>query len=286
MDNDLLLDLRHLDDPDPPRFEAERAEEASRLAARRQTSRARLVAGAVLAVALLAGGLAAAVGLDRSDRDLETAQPPLATTVEDPTTSLFATTLPEALAPPTTTATDPPPPLPDPVIALPGSAASGPTPPSTSPATTRGTVPVAGVTPTTLRPAAATGASPQGAVPAPTGLRLTLTLDAAQVRSGSSVSGVLRFENNRSTSVTLAQPGCGPVLQADLYDAGQSSGISTCQGIPSIVVLPGTAQQVQVQVFAQPALRAGTYDAFATTRLEEDGVTIHSDRVVLTVVRP
>lgn len=137
----------------------------------------------MLAVALLAGGFAATVGLARSDQDLETALPPLVTSIEDPAPSWFATTLPEALAPPTTigdpppTVGDPPPTLPVPNTVVPGTATPRPTPSPTAPATTRGTAP-GGVTATTLRPATATGQAPEGSVPAPAGLRLTLALDA------------------------------------------------------------------------------------------------------------
>ena len=279
MDNDLLLDLSHLDDPDPPSFGATGAEEAAHLAARHQRSRARLVAGAVLAVVLLAGGLAATLGQDRSRQDLEMAQTPTPTAPESPTTSWFAPPLPSVVAPPSTAVSNPPPTQPDPSLVGPNG--PGPMPSPTAPAPTRSTR----TTVTTSRPPS-TGKPPQGAVPPPEGLRLTLTLDATQIRSGSSVRGVVRFENHRSTIVTLAQPGCGPVLSAGLFDAGRWTGAATCQGIPSIVVPPGASQQVEVQVFAPPALKDGAYDAFAVTLLEEDGVTIHSEGVVVNVVRP
>ena len=121
---------------------------------------------------------------------------------------------------------------------------------------------------------------------APAGLRFTLTLEAAEVRSGSSLSGVVRFENHRSTPVTLVGGGCS-MWRADLYDAGRKvTGLGPiCPMALRRVVEAGAVEQAPVTVETGPELRAGTYDAFSTIGLHEDGVGIHTERQVITVVR-
>lgn len=284
MDHDLLLDLAPLDDPEPPGFGPLRAEEAVRRAAHRQSRRARLVAGAVVAVAVVAALGIAALPEDPPTATLNVALPPSAT---EPTSSEFpSATVSPTVAPPTTAA---------PVVATAGPTEPGP--PSSSPTAAPGvpstTVPVPNPAPmvgpaTTLAPARATGQPPESTRPAPPGLRFTLTLDADQVPLGGSVRGVVRLENNRSTAVTLQGGGCSTMWRADLYAGGRQapSPAVICPMALRTVVAAGSVEQAVVQLRADPSLRPGTYDAFTTIVVAEDGLGIHTERVVVAVVRP
>jgi hypothetical protein len=287
VDHDLLLDLRHLDDPEPPRFGALRAEEAAHRAAQARARRARVVAGSVLAVALVAGLGGAAIGTTRDEQPTLSAQAPSSTSM--------------SLGPATTdtpSPTEPPSPV-DPAAAAPGAATvttALPSPVTTTPApaaTTPGSAPTvtrppAGAVATTLLPARGTSQPPSGSVAAPAGLRLTLTLDRRQLAAGSSVHGVVRFENRRSTAVTLSGGGCSSMWRADLYKDGEHapSPPITCMMLITQVVQPGQVVVADVDVAADPSLAAGTYGAFTTIRLGENGLLLHSEAVDVAVTRP
>jgi hypothetical protein len=131
----------------------------------------------------------------------------------------------------------------------------------------------------------ATGRPPDGSRPAPAGIRLTLTLESDRLQAGASVRGKVRFENNRSTAVTLVGGGCDP-FPTMLYHDGKFAGDSPrCPASYEKVVAPGDFVESPAQAWADQGLRSGTYDVFSVITLREDGITIHSDRHVVTVVR-
>ena len=282
VDHDLLLDLGHLDDPDPPRFGALRAEDAARRAATHRSRRTRLVAGAALAAALVVGAGVAVAGGQGASPVVQTATPP-STTVADLPTSLAV----DPGAPTSTTA------APSPqgettttvVVAPPPSTIRGGPVPSVAAPPPPVTVAPGAPLPTARPPARATGTPPEGAVAAPDGLRVTLRLDATQVTAGSQVRGVVRIESTRSTSVSVRPAPCSA---ADLYEAGRLTFTQhpLCPIPPSVVVPAGASEEVGVTLRADASLRAGTYDAFSLVSLAPDGTRIHTEAVIVTVVRP
>jgi len=48
-------------------------------------------------------------------------------------------------------------------------------------------------------------------------------------------------------------------------------------------VPPGGFENVTVEIYVDPGLRAGTYDTFAVIHVQEDGLTIHSEPAVTRV---
>ena len=288
MDHDLLLDLSHLDDPEPPRFGALRAEEAAQRAAQARARRARVVAGTVLALAVVAGVGGAAIGAGRSEQPTVIAQAPSTSTSGSPAPappdSPVATVppsvaVPAAAAPgaPTVTTAVPPP--------VTSTVAPAATMPGSAPAVTR---PPAAAVATTVPAAPGTSQPPTGTVPAPADLRLTLTLDRRQLAAGTSVHGVVRFENRRSSAVTLSGGGCSSMWRADLYKDGEHapSAPIICMMLISQVVQPGQVVVADVDLQADASLAAGTYGAFTTIRLGENGPLLHSEAVDVTVTRP
>jgi len=247
VDHDILLDLSDLDDPEPPRFGALAAEDAARRAARSQSRRARLVAGTVLAVAVVAG---VAVSGRRLDGPTAGRQVTFGRLARNASVPPFAST-------------------------------------SVAPFSA----------PTARPPADATGQPPEGTTTAPAGLRLTLAVATVTVPSGVSARAVVRFENNRTTAVTLVGRGCG-LIRADFFEAGRRAVPGhSCLYFEGKVIAPGAAVQVDTTVEAYMGPRPGTYDAFAVACIQEDGqppraasalgsTCIHSDPVVVTVVGP
>lgn len=281
MDHDLLLDLRHLDDPSPPSFGALRAEEAARRAAQHQSHRARMLAGAVLAVVLVAG-IGVAIRPDaRPSGGLESAQ---ATTVPGvPTTpepTVLPTVAPSPTAPnvPAASTTVPP-------------AAPAPTAPPSAPATTAAATPTVrppsgAVIPTTAPPLS-NAPPPTGTVAPPPDISFTLTLDAPQMAAGGQLRAVIKLSNNRASPVTLFSGGCNP-WRADLYRNGTpaNGSIVDCAMAHRRDLAAGQAEVVVVQISAGAGLAAGVYDAFSTVTLGENGPRIHSGPRTVTVTRP
>lgn len=286
MDHDLLLDLRHLDDPEPPRFGDLWAEEAAQRAAQARSRRARLVAGAVLAVALVAGVGLTALGSNGAPATIESASTPPPTDAElapDESTSIPpdstpGTTVPAGEQPP---ATAPAPAQPSTTVAGPAPTVPGVAPPPGGGPSATDPPQGAPVTP----PVVATGRPPDGSKAAPAGLRLTLTLDSDRVQAGASVRGKVRFENNRTTAVTLVGGGCDAFPTMLYRDGKFAADNPRCPASYEKVVAPGEVVESPVQAWADQGLRAGTYDVFSVITLREDSITIHSDRHVATVVR-
>jgi hypothetical protein len=281
VDHDLLFDLRHLDDPEPPSFNALRASDAVRLAAEARVRRSRIVASGALSLTVLAG---VGVALLR----VETEPPAMLGSA-----GALSTTAP-LQTPPTGGSVAPPPPGPSPTDPAATTVPTTAGPAGSGPATT-----VAGAPSTTLRPGSGAPvlttvtsafpalAPPSGTRPAPAGIGYTLSLDATSVTAGGSVTGVVRFENRRSTPVTLTIGGCS-LWHADLYRAGQqSTGLGpTCAAIQRSVVAPGQVVEADVQIATGAGLAPGPYAAYGTIRLEEDGFGIHTNGVAVTVARP
>jgi len=292
VDPDLHLDLRHLDDPEPPQFGPLRAGEATRRAADNRIRRARLVAAAVLSVSLLLG-LGATTLSRAQERDLaETAA--VTSTTPEPTEAPLETTFVPTTAPGAVEvqpggdaaawhgaggATVPPsvPPPPSAPVTAGGPGAGGAVVPTRP----------AAVAPSTVPPPPS-GQPPNHMAPAPAGIVFTLRLDARQVVVGGRVRGVVRFENNRSATAVLHWfSECGP-WQTYLYRFGEpvTGPAHDCFSIHVTEVAPGTAQEAEVWVNVDSRVQPGSYDVFSSVDIKDERTRTHSTAQALTVVRP